>query len=181
MNREQAYTLMLEHTPSASLRRHMLNVEAAMRWYARHWGEDEEQYAVTGLLHDFDYELHPEEHPTWGVQYLRQNTDTPPEVLDAIMGHAAYTGTPRTTRLAQTLFAVDELTGLVQAAALVRPDGDVRQVELKSLKKRFKNRAFAAGVNREEVQQGAQELGVDLDEHMAHVLTAMREMDSAPV
>lgn len=181
MNREQAYTLMLEHTPSASLRRHMLNVEAAMRWYARHWGEDEEQYAVTGLLHDFDYELHPGEHPTWGVQYLRQNTDTPPEVLDAIMGHAAYTGTPRTTRLAQTLFAVDELTGLVQAAALVRPDGDVRQVELKSLKKRFKNRAFAAGVNREEVQQGAQELGVDLDEHMAHVLTAMREMDSAPV
>ncbi|AIZ46057.1 HAD family hydrolase [Deinococcus radiopugnans] len=181
MNREQAYTLMLEHTPSASLRRHMLNVEAAMRWYARHWGEDEEQYAVTGLLHDFDYELHPEEHPTWGVQYLRQNTDTSPEVLDAIMGHAAYTGTPRTTRLAQTLFAVDELTGLVQAAALVRPDGDVRQVELKSLKKRFKNRAFAAGVNREEVQQGAQELDVDLDEHMAHVLTAMREMDSAPV
>lgn len=179
MNRSQAYALMLEHTPSPSLQRHMLNVEAAMRWYARHWQEDEETYAVTGLLHDFDYELHPDEHPTWGVAYLQQHTDTPPEVLDAIMGHAAYTGTPRTSRLARTLFAVDELTGLVQAAALVRPDGDVGQVELKSLKKRFKNRAFAAGVNREEVEQGARELGVELDEHMDNVLAAMREMVAA--
>jgi predicted hydrolase (HD superfamily) len=176
MNRAQAHALMLEHTPSPSLRRHMLNVEAAMRWYARHWGEDEEQYAVTGLLHDFDYELHPQEHPTWGVQFLRDHTDTAPEVLDAIMGHAAYTGTPRTTRLAKTLFAVDELTGLVQAAALIRPDGDVRQVELKSLKKRFRNRAFAAGVNREEVEQGARELGVELDDHLQHVLGALQEM-----
>lgn len=175
MNRTEAHALMLQHTPSLSLQRHMLNVEAAMRWYARHWGEDEEQYAVTGLLHDFDYEGHPDEHPAWGVAYLRQHTDTPPKVLDAIMGHAASTGTPRTTRLAQTLFAVDELTGLVQAAALVRPDGDVGKVELKSLKKRFKNRAFAAGVNREEVEQGARELGVDLDEHMANVLAALRE------
>ncbi len=180
MNREQAYALMLEHTPSASLRRHMLNVEAAMRWYARHWQEDEEQYAVTGLLHDFDYELHPAEHPAWGVEFLREQTDTPPEALDAIMGHAAYTNTPRTTRLSQTLFAVDELTGLVQASALVRPDGDVRQVELKSLKKRFKNRAFAAGVNRDEVEQGARELGVELDQHMENVLAAMREMPEAP-
>ena len=117
MNRDQAYALMVQHTPSASLQRHMLNVEAAMRAYARHWGEDEELYAVAGLLHDFDYELHPEEHPTWGVNYLRAHTDTPPEVLDAILGHAAYTGVPRTTKLAQSLFAVDELTGLVQAAA----------------------------------------------------------------
>ncbi len=146
MDRAQAYALMTEHTPSESLRRHMLNVEAAMRWYARLWGEDEELYAVTGLLHDFDYEGHPGEHPTWGVNYLREHTDTPPEVLGAILGHAAYTGVPRETRLARTLFAVDELTGLVQAAALIRPDQDVRQVELASLKKRFKNRAFAAGV-----------------------------------
>ncbi|GBF06866.1 hydrolase [Deinococcus aerius] len=174
MNRDQAYALMTEHTPSESLRRHMLNVEAAMRWYARHWGEDEELYAVTGLLHDFDYEGHPDEHPTWGVNYLREHTDTPPEVLDAILGHATYTGVPRKTRLARTLFAVDELTGLVQAAALIRPDKDVRQVELSSLKKRFKNRAFAAGVNREEVTQGAQELGVDLDTHMHNVLSAMQ-------
>lgn len=175
MNRDQAYALMLEHTPSDSLRRHMLNVETAMRWYARHWGEDEEQYAVTGLLHDFDYELHPQEHPTWGVTYLREHTDTPAEVLDAIMGHASYTGTPRETRLAKTLFAVDELTGLVQAAALVRPEKDVCLVELSSLKKRFRNRAFAAGVNRDEVEQGAQELGVPLDEHLGNVLKAMQE------
>lgn len=167
--------MMLEHTPSASLRRHMLNVETAMRWYARHWGEDEEQYAVTGLLHDFDYELHPDEHPTWGVAYLREHTDAPPEVLDAILGHATYTGVPRETRLAKSLFAVDELTGLVQAAALIRPDRDVRGVELPSLKKRFKNRAFAAGVNRDEVEQGARELGVDLDEHLGNVLRAMQE------
>lgn len=174
MNREEAYALMVQHTPSASLQRHMLNVEQAMRWYARHWGEDEETYALAGLLHDFDYELHPEEHPTWGVAYLREHTDLAPEILDAILGHAAYTGTPRTTRLSKTLFAVDELTGLVQAAALIRPDKDVRQVELESLKKRFKNRAFAAGVNREEVQQGAEELGLDLDQHMQNVLTALQ-------
>lgn len=181
MNRDDAYALMLRHTPSESLRRHMLNVEAAMRWYARYWtaqGEqaDEELYAVAGLLHDFDYEVHPQEHPAWGVAYLREHTDTPQEVLDAILGHAAYTGTPRTTRLARTLFAVDELTGLVQAAALVRPDRDVRQVELGSLKKRFRNRAFAAGVNRDEVEQGARELGVDLDTHMENVLCAMQQM-----
>lgn len=169
---------MLEHTPSGSLRRHMLNVEAAMRAYARHWGEDEELYAVAGLLHDFDYEAHSDEHPVWGVAFLREHTDAPPEVLDAIMGHAAFTGTPRESRLSRTLFAVDELTGLVQAAALVRPDRDVRQVELSSLKKRFKNRAFAAGVNRDEVEQGARELGVPLDEHMERVLRALQ--DAAP-
>lgn len=176
MNRDEAYALMVQHTPSASLQRHMLNVEAAMRAYARHWGEDEELYAVTGLLHDFDYEQHPEEHPAWGVNYLREHTDTPPEVLEAIMGHATYSGVPRTTKLAQSLFAVDELTGLVQAAALIRPDKDVRQVELSSLKKRFKNRAFAAGVNRDEVTQGAVELGVDMDEHMQLVLGAIQQM-----
>ena len=175
MNREQAYQLMLEHTPSESLRRHMLNVETAMRWYAQHWQEDEELYAIAGLLHDFDYELHPEEHPTWGVTFLRQHTDTPESVLDAIMGHATYTGTPRISKLSQTLFAVDELTGLIQAAALIRPDKDVRGVELSSLKKRFKNKAFAAGVNREEVQQGADELGLELEQHMQNVLSAMQQ------
>lgn len=176
MNREQAYALMVQHTPSESLQRHMLNVEAAMRAYARHWGEDEEQYAVAGLLHDFDYEEHPAEHPFWGVNYLREQTDTAPEILEAILGHATYSGVARTTKLAQTLFAVDELTGLVQAAALIRPDKDVRLLELASLKKRFKNRAFAAGVNREEVIQGAAELGVDLDEHMTRVLKAMQDL-----
>ncbi len=175
MHRGDAYQLMTQFTPSESLQRHMLNVEAAMRFYAREWQEDEEQYAVTGLLHDFDYELHPGEHPFWGVNHLREHTDVSEDVLTAILGHATYSGVPRETKLAQTLFAVDELTGLVQAAALVRPDKDVRQVELQSLKKRFKNRAFAAGVNREEVVQGARELGVDLDSHMKNVLRAMAE------
>ncbi|MBB6098667.1 hypothetical protein HNR42_002102 [Deinobacterium chartae] len=174
MDRAEAYRLMCEHTPSESLRRHMLNVETAMRWYARHWGEDEELYAVTGLLHDFDYEQHPEEHPVWGVRYLREHTDTPEVVLEAILGHVA--SAPRPTRLAKTLFAVDELTGLVQAAALIRPDKDLRKLEFSSLKKRFKSRAFAAGVNRDEVEQGARELGVDLEEHLANVLRAMQEV-----
>ncbi|MCP2014304.1 putative hydrolase (HD superfamily) [Deinococcus sp. HSC-46F16] len=176
MTREEALALMHAHTPSESLRRHMLNVEAAMRWYARAFGEDQELYGLTGLLHDFDYEGHPDEHPAWGVAYLREHTDLPAEVLDAVLGHAASTGVPRETRLARTLFAVDELTGLVQAAALIRPDRDVRGVELGSLKKRFKTRSFAAGVNREEVEQGARELGVDLDTHMANVLRALQDL-----
>lgn len=174
MTRDEAYALMVEYTPSLSLRRHMLNVETAMRAYARHFGEDEHDYALTGLLHDFDYELHPDEHPNWGVMYLRAHTDVSEEVLDAIMGHASYTGTPRDSRLARTLFAVDELTGLIQAAALIRPDKDVRGVEPNSLKKKFKTRSFAAGVNREEVEEGALELGVPLDEHMQNVLSAMQ-------
>ena len=176
MNRTDALQLMETHTPSASLRRHMLNVEAAMRWYARHWSEDEELYAMTGLLHDFDYELHPQQHPYWGVEYLKANTDLPEDALIAIMGHATYSGVARETLLAKSLFAVDELTGLVQASALVRPDGDVKGVELSSLKKKFKNRAFAAGVNRDEVEQGARELGVPLEEHMQNVLDAMKGM-----
>ncbi|WP_425147764.1 HD domain-containing protein [Deinococcus sp.] len=176
MNRAEALTLMEAHTPSASLRRHMLNVEAAMRWYAGHWGENEDLYALTGLLHDFDYELHPQQHPFWGVEYLKASSDLPEEVLTAILGHASYSGVARETKLSKTLFAVDELTGLIQAAALVRPDRDVKGVELASLKKKFKNRAFAAGVNREEVEQGAAELGVPLDAHLQHVLEAMQGM-----
>lgn len=176
MTRDEAFELMCQHTPSDSLRRHMLNVEAAMRYYARLWGEDEEQYAIAGLLHDFDYELHPEEHPTWGVQHLKDHTNVSEEILNAILGHASYTGVPRETRMAKTLFAVDELTGLIQAAALIRPDKDIKMLELSSVKKRFKNKAFAAGVNREEVQEGAQDLEIDLDTHMAHVLKAMQEM-----
>lgn len=176
MTRDEAFELMCQHTPSDSLRRHMLNVEAAMRYYAKLWNEDEEQYAIAGLLHDFDYELHPEEHPTWGVQYLKDHTSVSEEILNAILGHASYTGVPRETRMAKTLFAVDELTGLIQAAALIRPDKDIKMLELSSVKKRFKNKAFAAGVNREEVQEGAQDLGLDLDVHMEHVLKAMQDM-----
>ncbi|GGJ25497.1 HD domain-containing protein [Deinococcus roseus] len=176
MTRDEAYNLMCQHTPSESLRRHMLNVEAAMRYYARLWGEDEEQYAIAGLLHDFDYELHPEEHPFWGVKHLQENTDVSEDIINAILGHASYSGVARETRLAKTLFAVDELTGLIQASALIRPDKDIKMLELSSVKKRFKNKAFAAGVNRDEVQEGTQDLGLDLDTHMAHVLKAMQEM-----
>ena len=182
MTRDKALSLMLEHTPDPSLQRHMLNVEVAARWYARHFGEDETLYALAGLLHDFDYQAHPTYdvaaqtgHPFWGVNYLRQNTDVPEIVLEAILGHATYSGTPRVSLLAKTLFAVDELTGLVQAAVLVRPEKDIAGLELSSLKKKFKNRAFAAGVNRDEVIQGAQELGVELETHMGNVLEAMKE------
>lgn len=176
MNLAEAHALIEEFVQSESLRRHMLNVEAAMRSYARYFGEDEEQYAIAGLLHDFDYEQYPQEHPLWGVNYLREKGMNE-AILDAIMGHSAYTGMPRTNNLSKSLFAVDELTGLVQAAALIRPDKDVKGVELGSLKKRFKNKAFAAGVNREEVTQGAAELGVDIDEHMMRVLEAMQGIE----
>ncbi len=184
MNRQEAHQLMLEYTPDPSLQRHMLNVEAAMVWYAKHWQEDEntlELYAITGLLHDFDYQRYPEYdvqaqtgHPFWGVHYLRQNTTLPEEVFQAILGHATYSGVARETRLAKTLFAVDELTGLIQAASLIRPDKDIQLLELASVKKRFKTKSFAAGVNRDEVILGAQELGVDLEQHMENVLNALK-------
>ena len=173
--REDAYRLMTEWTESDSLRRHMLAVETAMRGAARRAGEDEELWGLAGLLHDFDYERHQTvpDHPVKGAEVLRA-AGYPEEVVVAILGHATESGVPRESLMAKTLFAVDELTGLVQAAALVRPDRDVRGVELSSLKKRFKNRAFAAGVNRDEVVQGAEELGVDLDEHFQRVLTALQ-------
>jgi putative nucleotidyltransferase with HDIG domain len=178
--REAALALMQEYTPSESLRKHMLSVEAAMRAYAEHYGEDVERWGLAGLMHDFDYERFPnatrsatEEHPSEGVRILR-GLGYPEDVLDAIMGHAAYTGTPRVTLIARTLFAVDELTGLITATALVKPSRLVRDVEPRSVRKKMKDKAFARGVNREDVTQGAQELGVDLDEHIAFVLAALQ-------
>ena len=151
-------------TESASLRRHMRAVEVAMRAYARRYGEDEELWAIAGVLHDMDYEKYPEEHPYRAVEELRR-LGYPEEVLEAILGHASYTGTPRRTRMAKALFAVDELTGLITAAVYVRPDRSILGLELPSLK----------GVNREEIRLGAEELGVPLDEHMAFVLEAMKQ------
>jgi predicted hydrolase (HD superfamily) len=174
MTRQEAYELMTSWVDSPSLQRHMLNVETAMVGYGRLWGEDEALYAVTGLLHDLDYERHPEEHPSFGVNYLRAHSDLPESVLEAIMGHARYTHTPRNSCLAKTLFAVDELTGLIQAAVLVRPDRDIRALELPSLLKKYRSKNFAAGVNREEVEQGARELGIDLEIHIAKVLQFMQ-------
>lgn len=177
-SRENAYELMTQWTTSDSLRKHMLSVEAAVVAYARKFGEDEEKWAVTALLHDFDYEKHPEPnedgHPFVGVRYLREQ-GYPEDVLDAILGHADYSGVPRETLLAKTLYACDEVTGLITAAVLVRPDKDIQNLEVKSLKKKFKDKAFARGVHREDVQRGADELGVELWEHIAFVLQAMQD------
>lgn len=167
-------------TASDSLRKHMLSVETAMRAYARHFGEDEERWGLAGLLHDFDYERFPNEaqaadreHPSEGVRHLR-SLGYPEDVLQAILGHATFTGVARETRMAKALFAVDELCGLITAAALVRPSKSVLDLEASSVKKRMKDKAFARGVNREDVIQGAAELGVELEPHIAFVIQAMR-------
>ncbi|MDM7324268.1 MAG: HDIG domain-containing protein [Thermus sp.] len=169
----EALALMEAWTESESLRRHMRAVEVAMRAYARRFGGDEELWAMAGVLHDMDYEKYPEEHPYRGVEELRR-LGYPEELLEAILGHASYTGVPRRTLMAKALFAVDELTGLITAAVYVRPDRSILGLELPSLKKKFKDKAFAKGVNREEIVQGAEDLGLTLDEHMVFVLDAMK-------
>jgi len=178
--REQTLALMHEYTASDSLRKHMLAVEGAMRAYAAKFGEDEERWGTAGLIHDFDYERFPnnahsptEEHPSEGVRVLR-GRGYPEDILEAILGHAHYTNTPRQSMMAKTLFAVDELTGLITATALVRPTKSVHEVDARSVRKKMKDKAFARGVNRDDVINGAQELGVDLDEHIAFVIGAMQ-------
>ena len=178
--RSEALALMQEFTASESLRKHMLAVEGAMRAYATKFGEDEERWGVAGLIHDFDYERFPnaahsatEEHPAAGVRILRDK-GYPDDILQAILGHAHYTNTPRESKLAKALFAVDELTGLITATALVRPSKSVHEVDAKSVRKKMKDKAFARGVSRDDVINGAGELGVDLDEHIAFVITAMQ-------
>jgi len=179
-SRAETLALVHEYTASESLRKHMLAVEAAMRAYAGKFGEDEERWGIAGLIHDFDYERFPnnshsptEEHPSEGVRILRSK-GYPEDILQAILGHAQYTNTPRESRMAKTLFAVDELTGLVTATALVRPTKSVHEVDAKSVRKKMKDKAFARGVNRDDVINGAQELGVDLDEHIGFVIGAMQ-------
>ncbi|MEO5590095.1 MAG: HD domain-containing protein [Gemmatimonadaceae bacterium] len=171
---------MHEYTASDSLRKHMLSVEAAMRAYAERFGSDVERWGLAGLMHDFDYEKFPnaahsptEEHPAAGVRILRDR-GFPEDVLDAIMGHANYTGVLRESQISKTLFAVDELTGLITATALVKPTRSVMDVEAKSVRKKMKDKAFARGVSRDDVINGAVALGVDLDEHIAFVIQAMR-------
>jgi putative nucleotidyltransferase with HDIG domain len=178
--RDDALALMHEFTPSDSLRKHMYAVEAAMRAYAGHFGEDAERWGLAGLMHDFDYERWPnashsatEEHPAAGVAILRDR-GYPEDVLEAILGHASYSGVPRVTRMAKTLFAVDELTGLVTATALVRPSRSLHEVDARSVRKKMKDKAFARGVNRDDVVNGAADLGVDLDWHIQFVIDAMR-------
>ena len=179
MNREESWKLLCEWTESGSLRKHMLAVEAAMRAYARKFGEDEEKWGITGLLHDMDYERHPSpaEHPMVGVRELARR-GYPEEVLTAIKGHADYLNVPRETLLAKTLYAVDELCGFITACALVRPDG-LEGLKAKSVRKKMKQRSFAASVDREDIIRGAEELGVDLNEHIDFVVEALREESNA--
>ena len=176
---------MHEYTASDSLRKHMLSVEAAMRAYAEHFGEDPERWGLAGLIHDFDYERFPnaahsptEEHPSEGVRLLRER-GWPEDILQAILGHAVYTNVARETRMARTLFAVDELTGLITATALVKPTRSVHDVDARSVRKKMKDKAFAKGVSREDVLLGVQEMGVDLDQHIQFVIDAMRRAADA--
>ena len=179
-DRAESLALMHEFTASDSLRKHMLAVEAAMRAYAERFGSDPHPWGVAGLLHDFDYERWPnpthsatEEHPAVGVRILRER-HYPEEICEAILGHASYSGVPRVTSMAKALFAVDELTGLVTATALVRPSRSIHEVEPAAVRKKMKDKGFARGVSREDVTEGAIALGVDLDEHIGVVIAAMR-------
>ena len=173
-SREEAWQLFCEWTESDSLRKHVLGVEAAMVGYAREFGEDEELWAVTGIVHDLDYERYPDldtGHPRMALKEL-ERLGYPPEVIDAVAGHATFLNVPRETLMAKTLFAVDELSGFITAVAYVRPEG-IHGMTPKSVKKKLKQPSFAAAVNRDEVRQGAAELGVDFDEHIAKVIAAM--------
>jgi predicted hydrolase (HD superfamily) len=180
LTRSSALALLHEYTASDALRKHMYAVELAMRAMAVRAGEDPEEWGLVGLMHDFDYERFPnaahsptEEHPAEGVRILAEH-GLPEPSQRAILGHATYTGVPRDTPMARALFAVDELCGFLVACALVRPSRSLQDLEVSSVRKKLKDKAFARGVNREDVTRGAEELGVPLDEHIAFVLTALR-------
>lgn len=172
-DRAAAWALVCAHTAGESLRRHMLAVEAAMRAYAERLGEDLELWGNTGLLHDFDYEAHPDTHPMAGAPIL-EAAGWPEPLRRAILAHADYSGVPRDTPLARHLHACDDVTGLITATALVRPDRNLRGVDLASLRKKWKNRAFAAGVDRDAVAEAAEAIGASLDAHLETVLSAMQ-------
>ncbi len=178
MNRQEAWDLVCEYTESHHLRRHMLAVEAAMRGYARHFGEDEEKWGLVGLLHDFDYERYPDVsetgHPNTGAPILRER-GVDEKIVRAILSHATeVTGVERESLMEHTLYAVDELTGLITAVALVRPSKDIRDVKVKSVRKKWKAKAFAPGVNRAEVEEGTAAIDVPLNDHIALVLESMQ-------
>ncbi|APF17484.1 HD domain-containing protein [Caldithrix abyssi] len=172
MTREEALSILKEYTKSESLLKHAFAVEAAMRAYARKFGEDEELWGVVGLLHDFDYEKFPDEHPMKGNEILKDK-GVPEEIRTAILGHASYTGVPRETLMARALFAVDELCGFLVAVTLVRPNKSIGEVKVKSVKKKLKDKSFAAKVNRDEIKQGFEELGVPFEEHVEFTLKAL--------
>jgi putative nucleotidyltransferase with HDIG domain len=178
--RAEAYALLCEWVESESLRRHMLAVETALRAYARYYGEDEELWGITGLLHDLDYERYPDMddqvngHPRTEIRLFRER-EYPQALIHAIEAHATFLGVPRESKLDKALLAVDELTGLLLACAYVRPDRDLRQLELSSVKKKWKNRKFTEAIDRDENMHFIEDLGVDFDEHVSRVLSAMQE------
>jgi predicted hydrolase (HD superfamily) len=176
LTRDDAFRLMCEWTASESLRKHMLAVEAAVRGYARLWGEPEQDWAVVALLHDFDYEKYPDakDHPFRGVEVLEAK-GYPEWVTRAILSHADYSGVRRESRLENALYACDEMSGFVTAAALVRPSKSVMDLEASSVIKRMKDKAFARAVNRDDLRRGAEEIGLPLDQHITNVISFMRE------
>jgi len=177
MNRDQAYDIVTEYIQNPNLINHMLAVEAAMRYYANLYGEDEEKWGITGLLHDFDWEIHPtlEGHPQAGEPILREK-GVPEDIIRAVLSHAEHLNLPRLSRMEKALFACDEITGLITAVALVRPSRSLYDLSASSVKKKWKDRAFAAGANREEMVRGAEEFGVELWEHVDNVILAMRKI-----
>lgn len=177
MERSEALSLVREFVKNESLVRHMLAVEAAMRFYAEKLGEDAETWGNAGLLHDFDWEIHPtiEEHPKAGEPILRAR-NVPEDLIHAVLSHADHTGVPRLTHMEKALYACDEITGLITAVALVRPSRSLYDLEASSVKKKWKDRAFAAGANREEIARAAEEFGVELWEHVGNVIQAMRKI-----
>lgn len=179
MERTAALAIVQEYIQSENLLRHMLSVEAAMRYYAEFYGEDKEQWGITGLLHDFDWEIHPnlENHPQSGAPILRQR-GVPEEIVRAILSHADHTGIPRISPLEKALYACDEITGLITAVALVRPSRSLYDLTVKSVRKKWKDRAFAAGANREEIERATADFGLDLWEHVGNVIQAMRGIAS---
>lgn len=177
MDRQQAYAIVTEFIQNPNLVNHMLAVESAMRYYARKLGQDEEMWGITGLLHDFDWEIHPtlEQHPSAGEPILRQR-NVPAEVIRAVLSHADHTGIPRRSLMEKALYACDEITGMITAVALVRPSRSLHDLTSSSVKKKWKDRAFAAGANREEMERAAVEFEVDLWQHVDEVITAMRSI-----
>jgi putative nucleotidyltransferase with HDIG domain len=175
IDRQSAWNLVCEYTQSESLRKHMLAVEACMRAYARKFGEDEEKWAITGLLHDFDYEKYPtpQEHPFVGNKILEER-GYPEEIRRAILSHADYSCVKRESTMEKVLYACDELAGFITASALVKPNKSLAEVEAKSVRKKMKDKAFARSVNREDIINGAADLGVDLEEHIAFCIEAMK-------
>ena len=177
MNRDDALAIVREYVKNENLIRHMLAVEAAMRYYAKKYDQNVETWGITGLLHDFDWEIHPtlESHPQDGAPILRQR-GVPEEICRAVLSHADHTGIPRQSLMEKALFACDEITGLIVAVALIRPSRSLSDLKVKSIKKKWKDKAFAAGANRDEIIQAVNEFGIDLWEHTTNVIEAMKEV-----